>query len=469
MNAQNAKNSHDAEVKMLLVCGDGKEKKYANNLLGNIGKANPSITAPNTISESKYKGSITAADNTPNLPIIFFGNGKEAEEQSKGILWMFNNFGMKYGWLGKRCVITAEPKEIALQEQGAFAEYYNSRIAEFNEIMKLNKISLTKVNTVKQQTADLWPPTDDAAEKIGTAVGAVVAAPLLGLIYALAGTVSAIEHGQAFFESKEIWKRQYELLTCEFLLNGFNIFLDNVVNIEKAVRDKKIDLITIVHEKNDAGRAHFLTNLINQSGKYTAFDVTDQFFLDNTMLDARNKVIFLGNTKVAKDNDLGADDAYNTLGMCYKWKPTKCFVSVEPLKKEQKDPFIEYYTKCTKKHEDTANIYEKQFGGEIRKEDVAIGIGGAAIAGAAAAAVAPPIILTAPPVLAAVGVGVAPIWVGGITVAAVAPPSLLAAVGVVTVKKLLDHLKNLSDLTACQYRLLSIEFVENGLDEFMKD
>lgn len=118
---------------VMIVKGKGREAKYAQLLFQLMAKL-PNFESSQPITEAEYAASSLTVDNIPNGKVIFFGNGKEAILQGKAVNWQYNCFGMKYGWLGNRCVITADPNGISLKEQSAFAEYYNAQIAKFRKL-----------------------------------------------------------------------------------------------------------------------------------------------------------------------------------------------------------------------------------------------------------------------------------------------------------------------------------------------
>ena len=237
------------------------------------------------------------------------------------------------------------------------------------------------------------------------------------------------------FESTEVWKRQYELLVCEFLFDGFAEFMNNSDD------KKEEDQIFVVYDEKETEYAHLLSNLINQSSKFYVIELTEKMFLDNAKtLPGRSKIIFLGNTKSTKTRSTKVKYNHNILGMRYGWFNDHCFINTESLKAKERDSFIKYYCDGVKKYEGMLEKYEKRTGSKKGEFAAAAAVGGGAAVG---------VVLVAPLL--------APLLFGAIPGA-----------GAFAINKLFGYMKNISDLAECQYRLLLIEFVSNGLNEFME-
>src|SRR5690606_19436377 len=91
--------------------------------------------------ESKYVDD--SGENHIIGKLIYFGNGKQTKLQAESVKWKFDRFGMKYGWLGNRCVITADSNAISNDNIDAFVFFYNQKIEEFKEVLNLVKIRHT--------------------------------------------------------------------------------------------------------------------------------------------------------------------------------------------------------------------------------------------------------------------------------------------------------------------------------------
>lgn len=310
-----------------IVKGTGREKVYAQMLFQMLSKL-PNINSPQPITETEYNKSVVTigSDGKPKVPngkIIFFGNGKEAQIQGKSVDWEYNRFGMKYGWMGNRCVITADVNEIKLEEQSKFADYYNSKVEEFKSFIKLSGIDISNISYSDVEHLDMneiydeirWEKDDEVSDKVAKTVAAVALSPLILLARGLKGVGDTLQDTVAIFERKDLWRNQYLLLVLEFAINGFSHFISNIE--EKKTKGK----VTIVYDTKDAGYSHLLHNFIQQYSEYDVMEFTEKMFIDNAkMFSANNKIIFLGNTKSSKERWLDKYKyAYDKHGMHYGW------------------------------------------------------------------------------------------------------------------------------------------------------
>jgi len=147
--------------------------------------------------------------NRPQLEssqkVIFIGS--TGDKNSTGIKWQYDYFSMKYGWLGKQCVVdvkTLKPGKIK-----EFHTYYDERSKYFNEKMKELSISRDK----HEKDADFAVHGGDAIIKTGGVVGGIVG----GLLFTPLTIAVYATHAIVINSMK---KYQYRLLVCEFVLEG---------------------------------------------------------------------------------------------------------------------------------------------------------------------------------------------------------------------------------------------------------
>jgi len=326
------------EKKVIIVKGKGKETKYAQLLFQMISKI-PGYEAPQPINENEYKLMVSKVDEQGQIDtgkIIFFGNGKETEIQGKSINWRYRQFGLSYGWLGNRCVVTANASGISLNKQSEFAEYYNSRVEKFREVLELNEISYSETETYN--AADTSIGFDDENKMTDKALKFVKGVPSIIKDRAKKSASDTFEYTRALFERSELWERQYELLVCNFILNGFEQFMRSTD--DKVVKDQAI----IVYEEKNAEYAHLLYNLIYQYSDYDVIEFTEKMFIDNAKtLSSKNKIIFLGMTESAKERMKALQYRFDEYGMGYGYIANHAFINVEKLKANQRKDFIEHY------------------------------------------------------------------------------------------------------------------------------
>lgn len=411
--------------KVMIVKGDGREAQYAQLLFQLISKL-PKFESSQPVTEAEYKVSALSVDNIPNGKVIFFGNGKEAMLQGKSVNWQFDCFGMKYGWLGNRCVITADPAGISLGEQNAFAEYYNSRVEEFRQTFKLKPIHYSKTKSLN--IGRISDGTKKQDENDADTIKEFAEDTILVLVKALGGIIDMPGNIQAAFERPDIWKHQYELLVCEYICNGFERFMNN--NTEKAGVRKAI----IVYDPKDTEYAHLLHNLLQQYSGYDVAEYTEKMFVDNVKsLSSKNKIIFLGKTKSSKERWLDINRyIYYKNGMRYGWSGNHAFIYAKPLKSSEIEAFKEEYSQKGKEFQDKA------------KKNIEVGEIGPIVAG---------------------GIAVGLYGLPGLSLPALLVNAALYA-GVAKVSKVNYYA---SYLLEYQYQLLLREFVFNDFEKFMEE
>lgn len=419
---------------VMIVKSDGREAQYAQLLFQLIGKL-PNFELSQPLTEAEYKASSLTVDNIPNGKVIFFGNGKEATIQGKSVKWQYDCFGMRYGWLGNRCVITADPNGISLKEQNAFAEYYNSRISKFSQILKLQRIHYSEIETLDISEIDdaiEWKETDDTTDKVAKTVATAIMGVPIALAKAVKGANDTVENIRATVEKADIWKHQYELLVCEYLLNGFKCFMDNII---KKDPERKV---IIVYDSKDLEYAHLLHNLIQQYRGYDVAEFTEKMFIDNAKnLSSKNKIIFLGKTKSSKERwvDINRYKFYKN-GMRYGWSGNHAFIYARRLKLSEIGAFKEMYRQKSKEFEDEAKSYTESNNCNIGKK-VAVGVNVFKVA----------TMFRLPGLMKA---GINYYMVKG-------------------VDKVINNVNTIADLSGYQYQLLLREFVFKDLEKFMEE
>lgn len=189
---------------LMIVCDD-KLMEYANYLIALIGQNDDADGNVVGIKD----GSVVAAIYTPknykdtlpkitsNTHILFIGNFKEAKEQQKNVNSKFDEYGMHYGWLGKRAVMYVEDAMLKKDEYEGF-------------------LSLSKKyqKNFKAATAKFVNKLPDTVKWIGTFL------PYVSLPVAIYSLISGSK------VKKEIQNQQYRCLTMVLYLEGLQKFLE---------------------------------------------------------------------------------------------------------------------------------------------------------------------------------------------------------------------------------------------------
>lgn len=430
--------------RVIVVKGDGKEKTYAQ-MLNNILSKFPDIELSLPMTESEYKKTFLTAEagkkpKSSTSKMIFFGNGEQAKLQGKSVQWVFDKYGMKYGWLGNRCVITANSDELPLDKQAEFGEYFNSELEKVRAFLDDNNLNISSAKYSKMDIFDMnemidevrFKEDDENFEKAAKVTAAVVASPLLALAKVISVINNSIEGVKASVERQDIWEKQYQLLILEFVVNGMQLF----VNDRKG---KEVHgLVTIVFDPKYTEYANLLQNLIQQYSNYDAMECTEKMFVDNSAgILAKNKIIFLGKTKSYKERwlDNVYKYTYNENGMCYGCYGNNAFIGSETLKtKDDIDAFIKIYETKRKSYENAAKECTKKINSGLNK-NLAVGMN--------------------------VANGIKAIAFGGIISV---PISIAATIGLYSA----DIAKTGKELEWYQYQLVLREFVFYALKDFME-
>ena len=191
------------KTELMIVC-DEKLMEYGNYLIALVGqnddKENQVVgTKDGTVAAAIYTPKHykdTLPKITSNTHILFIGRFKEATEQAKNINMNYNEFGMHYGWLGKRAVMYVDDKKLNQSEYESFLEYCEKYKKDFEKV-----------------TLSIIDKLPDAAKWIG------VFNPVLAPV-AIYGLVSGNN------TQKKIKDQQYRCLTMALYLDGLQQFLE---------------------------------------------------------------------------------------------------------------------------------------------------------------------------------------------------------------------------------------------------
>ena len=136
-----------------------------------------------------------------NQYVLFVGNSKLIKEKSSHMNTEFNEYGMKYGWLGKQAVLCVE-KVVPLKQYDEFIEFalaYQENI---------------KALVTKEKSAG------KAALPVALAAGALAwVAPIVAAPIATWNIIGMSKR------NKKIEEQQYNCCTMKFYLDGLSKFL----------------------------------------------------------------------------------------------------------------------------------------------------------------------------------------------------------------------------------------------------
>lgn len=287
------------ETYLTIVKGTGKESTFAESLC-QILSTLPRVILNQPITEEQYKNIVVNDEagfrdkiTVKNGMFIFFGKGKEISAQAKAIKIRFAKYGMTYGWLGNRGFVSADPSAITKDNISEFNAFYENNYERIKPI----------INTALQNA------------KLGD-------------------------------KKADIWKRQYELVISLFVLDGFAAYAHS------ASKERKDKGITIIYNEKNSIYSHLLANMIFEYTDYQAAERTEKIFSSNgSSIASTNKLLFLGNTKAAKERNKSISFSFNKYGMKYGQIVNHAFIEIAKLtNKNERDDFVKYYIRESNKY-----------------------------------------------------------------------------------------------------------------------
>lgn len=145
--------------------------------------------------------SINAAQMSSNQYVLFVGNSKMIKEKSSHMNIEFNEFGMKYGWLGKQAALRIE-KAVSSKRYDEFIEF----AFQYQESIKALAVKEKLVSK--------------ASLPVALATGALSwIAPIVAVPIATLNLIGAITR------NKKIEEQQYNCCIMKFYLDGLSQFL----------------------------------------------------------------------------------------------------------------------------------------------------------------------------------------------------------------------------------------------------
>lgn len=227
---------------LIIVC-DKKTEKYANYLrqlisvnddtedevIGTIdGSVDVSVWLDKYYSDNK-------ATLSSKVHILFMGDSKVCKEETSSMFTKYDEYGMTYGWLGKRGMLRVD-KSLSKEEYEYFIDYCLSFQEEYDKLIVNGKAE--KKQRQKQELAEMpeeermlmekKAKTKNTVKGIAASGGIAVATLGFGLIGATSCLVGiGIGKGiTKLIDNKEIKDQQYRALTSLIYIYGLQEFLE---------------------------------------------------------------------------------------------------------------------------------------------------------------------------------------------------------------------------------------------------
>lgn len=194
----------DENNKKLIIVHDKRSEEYAN-YLNQLISQNDDVddkvvgckdgTVTSTVwNEEQYKANKPKL--TSNSYVLFIGDNKFINTETKNMNVYFNQYGMRYGWLGKRATMYVSKDILKEKDYNEFMEFFQ----KYNENFEKVKLNLIK-------TAPL------AVKWGGVLIPRVYPVAIYGLIFG----------NKAI---RKIREQQYVCLTLKFYLEALEKFLE---------------------------------------------------------------------------------------------------------------------------------------------------------------------------------------------------------------------------------------------------
>lgn len=233
-------------TKLIIVCDD-KTKEYANYLRqlisvnddkdGEIvGIADGTVDAA-VWTEDEYKHN--SATISSNEHVLFVGENKTSKSEIGSMNILFKKFGMSYGWLGKRAMMSVDDTLLSPSEYkdfidfcASYKQYFDRNAYEEKEQKTVEAIEAPKAEIAEiesEETALVEPEPQKkgalvAINKAAAFVGKKVLKPVADVVEA--GAVGAYENIKNLTMKKKINDQQYRALTVILYLDGLKEFLE---------------------------------------------------------------------------------------------------------------------------------------------------------------------------------------------------------------------------------------------------
>ena len=194
------------DTRTLIIVCDDDQRKHADFLAQLISLEDDSpesvvgvkdgSVAARVWSEKDYKNNSPTMSS--NQHVVFIGNSKLIKEKRSHMMVKYDQYGMKYGWLGKQAVLSVDDV-VGVEEYDAFFTYATGKQENVERLI---------------EQKDLIPQERTEEEKRKGIPMALKKVPAMGLI--------AIKQ---LATNRRIEEQQYSCLTYVFYLNGLSEFL----------------------------------------------------------------------------------------------------------------------------------------------------------------------------------------------------------------------------------------------------
>ena len=224
----------EKQVKKLIIVTDEKNKPYANYLMALISAKDDKEGEVVGIADGSVEAVVWSeknfADNEPTLSssahILFLGDTKLSKAQRGGLSVKFDDFGLKYGWLGKRAVMYVDRVITNVVEYNRFYDYAIKYQESFTKVIERKTVQMQIQGEVVEVDEKDHKKLHGKHVPVVAALAAF-AAPIAGPVAAaVAAPVVAAKGVANLKERKEVMQQQQSCLAMIFYMEGLKEFLE---------------------------------------------------------------------------------------------------------------------------------------------------------------------------------------------------------------------------------------------------
>lgn len=227
------------DIKSLVIVCDEKTEPYANYLR--------QLISANDDTEDKVIGTVDGSvdasvylekeylDNKFDMSlkqyVLFIGNNKTSNSESTSMKNVFSEHGMKYGWLGKRGMLTVDDKALTSEEYDTFFQYATNYISELEKIDLKRRKASNKNPEYKGDSSATEKMASGIINGVATtavAVGSIALNPFIKVAGITAyGVGVGLDKVRITNKVKnQIKDQQFRVLVLKFYVEGLNSFLE---------------------------------------------------------------------------------------------------------------------------------------------------------------------------------------------------------------------------------------------------
>ena len=227
----------EKQVKKLIIVTDEKNKPYANYLMALISAKDDKEGEVVGVADGSVEAVVWSeknfADNEPTLSssahVLFLGDTKLSKTQRGGLKIKYDDFGLKYGWLGKRAVMYVDRVITNVVEYNRFFESASQYQENFTKAIERKTVQMQVQGDIVDIDEKEYKKLHGKQVPVVAALAAFVTpitAPVATAVAVVATPVVAAKGVASLKERKEVMQQQQSYLAMLFYMEGLKEFLE---------------------------------------------------------------------------------------------------------------------------------------------------------------------------------------------------------------------------------------------------